>query len=98
MNRQLIIRPDVDAEIQEIRSSLEMARSGIGERFVDNLEALLQRIESHPLLYAILEQDIRAVHIPKSAYVLFYFVTDERIEIFAITHGARDTFSWRNRR
>lgn len=98
MSRQFIIRPDVDAEIREIRSSLELARFGIGQQFVDNLEALLERIESHLFLYAILVADIRAVRVPKFAYVLYYFVTEQRIEVFAITHGARDTSSWLERR
>ena len=98
MSRQFVVRPDVDEHIQRIHAHLEFARAGKGLEFIDELEKLFDRIETHPFLYAVVALDIRAARILKTPYVLHYYVTDDFIEVFSIMHGAQHPLTWRSRR
>ncbi|WP_254507969.1 type II toxin-antitoxin system RelE/ParE family toxin [Anatilimnocola floriformis] len=98
MSRKFIVRPDVDEQVQSIHAYLNAARPNKGVEFVDELEALFERIDANPFLYAIVAHDIRAARIQRTSYVLHYFVTDDVVEVFSIMHGAQHPLTWRSRR
>lgn len=98
MSRQFVVRREVDEHVQSIRDYLEMARGGKGAEFTDELEAVFKRIESHPFMYAIVAEDIRAARVLKTSYIVHYFVTEDTIEVFSIMHGAQHDSTWRSRR
>jgi plasmid stabilization system protein ParE len=97
MNRPLIIRPDAEADIWKIDAELEMVRQGLGRRFAAQLNAELERIESLPELRGIVWRDVRAVRIMKFQYVVYYVAYDDRVEVIAVMHGARDSTAWQSR-
>ena len=47
MSRSLIIRPDALTDIEDARRSFEQIRLGLGDRFVDRVEALLNLVETY---------------------------------------------------
>jgi plasmid stabilization system protein ParE len=54
--------------------------------------------ESMPHLYGVIERDIRAARLRKFRHVVYYVVFQDRVEVLAVLHGARDPSVWRGRR
>lgn len=97
MSLPVILRPDAEADIQEIYNELEQRRQGLGRRFVGRVREVLQRIETMPELYGPVWQDVRAVRLKKFRYVVYYVVFTDRVEVLAVLHGARHPSAWRSR-
>jgi plasmid stabilization system protein ParE len=57
----------------------------------------LERIEFMPEMYAVIWQDVRASRVKRFRHVLYYVAFDDRVEVLAVMHGARDASAWQSR-
>jgi len=94
----VIIRPDAEADIRDIKAELEAARPGWSVRFAAQLRSIFEQIEANPTLFAKSWRDVRAVRVPKFQYVVYYIAFDGQTEVIAVIHGARKSTVWRKRR
>jgi plasmid stabilization system protein ParE len=90
-------RPAAEADIRETHEAYELIRPGLGNRFVDRLREVLERIEFMPEMYGIVWQDVRAVRLKRFRHVVYYVVLGGRVEVLAVMHGARDASAWQSR-
>ncbi|MGH7171079.1 MAG: type II toxin-antitoxin system RelE/ParE family toxin [Gemmataceae bacterium] len=97
MSRPVILRPAADADIQVTHDELEQSQTGLGDRFVEGVREVLERIEAMPEIYGVVWQDVRAVRLKKFRYVVYYVVFDDRVEVLAVLHGSRDASAWHSR-
>ena len=97
MNRRFLIQPEAKVDILEAARSLENMHSGAGCRFLALIQRYVDLIETNPLLFGLLFEDVRAVTIRKYRYVIIYRVLDDLTEILAVVHGSRDRSSWESR-
>jgi plasmid stabilization system protein ParE len=95
--RRLIVHPKADAEIIAAGQFLELRRGGAGQRFLELIGQVLERIEINPFVHAIVEDNVRVTSIPQFHYVLFYRILPDLVEVIAVQHGARNSRDWRNR-
>jgi toxin ParE1/3/4 len=93
----VILRPAADADIQATYDELEQVQTGLGNRFVARVREVLERIEAMPKMYGVVWQDVRAVRLKKFQHVVYYVVFDDRVEVLAVLHGARDASTWQSR-
>ena len=59
MSYSLVIKPEVEADLHHAMEWYEEQRTGLGEEFVLEVEATLDRIIENPMLYAVVHRDIR---------------------------------------
>ena len=97
MSRSLFIRPDALADIEDARRSFEQIRLGLGDRFVDRVEALLNLVEPMPELFGRVWADVRAARVNRFRHVLYDLVFPDRVKVLAVMHGARDPSAWQAR-
>lgn len=97
MSLPLILRPEADADIEVTRDELEEVQVGLGDQFVARVREVLERIEAMPRLFQVVWQDVRAVRLKTFRHVVYYVVFDDRVEVLAVLHGARDTSVWQSR-
>src|SRR5580704_1653336 len=69
----------------------------LGSRFVEAVQEAVRRIETHPLLYRIVEGNIRQCRVPRFPYGIIYRVKPDRIEIVAVMHLHRQPGYWKDR-
>ncbi len=50
-----------------------------------------------PELYGAVWEDVRAARVKPFRYVVYYVVFDDRVEVIAVLHGARDPALWHER-
>lgn len=72
---------------------------GLGDDFLDELEAVVTALPANPLLYSIRFADVRCVRLRRfKKYGVFYVIRGKEIRLLAIHHGARDPRWLRERR
>lgn len=59
MKRQILIRPEAEAEIEEAYAWYEEQRAGLGSDFLLCVEEGLEKIRKTPDMYPIVHRDIR---------------------------------------
>lgn len=97
MSLPVVLRPLANADVQQIHAELEAQASGLGDKFLDRLQEVLDRIEAMPELYAEVWMTVRAARLRKFRHVVYDVVLADRVEVIAVMHGSRDSPAWRSR-
>ena len=90
MSLQVIVTPEAEEDIEEIRDQLSNQRPGSAANFLARLRELLGRLEQMPELYATIWNQVRATRLARFPFVLYYHVLPDHIEVIAVMHGSRD--------
>lgn len=97
MTLPVILRAEAEADLAEVRDWYEEKLVGLGDEFVSEAERFFARIASFPELYAIVIRNARRGKLRRFPYVVYYRVLTDKIEIFAVLRGSRDSKTWRSR-
>jgi len=97
MSRPVTLRPEADADIQVIHDELEQSQAGVGDRFIDRVLEVFERIEAMPEIHGLVWHDVRAARLRKFRYVVYYVVFADRVEVLGVLHGSRDGSVWQSR-
>ncbi len=95
--RQLLIRPNAQADINEAARWYEREHPGLGYRFMEALDTLYDRIQGYPLLFPILENNVRRALSPRFPYGVYFVVGEELISVLAVLHLHRHPDTWKGR-
>ena len=90
MSLELSVSPGAEADILEAFSWYEERQSGLGRRFIGELDLAFARIKSDPLSY---QEDLPAIRrciLRVFPYLVFYTLSDNHIEILAVIHAGQD--------
>ena len=90
MSLELTVSPSAEADIFEAFSWYEERQSGLGRRFIGEIDLAFARIQSEPLSYQEDLPMIRRCVLHIFPYLIFYTLLDDRIEILAVIHASQD--------
>ena len=93
----VIYLPEAQADIDAAYAAYERQAVGLGQRFVDQLQAQVAGIRANPQLYAVPRYGVRAVTLRRFPYVAFYRIEPARVLIVAVQHNRRSSRAWRGR-
>ena len=85
-------------ELDEVYRWYETQQSGLGTRFISELEASINRIQNFPYIGNVIVKDIRRALLPDFPYGVMYSIKDDMLEIVAVAHLHRKPFYWKNRK
>ena len=97
MNLPLELRPEAESDIRSARDWYDRQRNGLGDEFLDSVDALFAAIAQHPRQYAATARGVRRAKRRRFPYVVYYRVLTDCIEVLAILHGRRDPRVWQDR-
>ena len=66
----------------------------LGDDFIDDVVAAIERACQNPEAYVEIEEGIRAVSCRRFPYRVFYAIAGDRIKVLAVYHTARDPDRW----
>lgn len=98
--RELVVLPEADAELRGAAKRYEQARTGLGHDFLEEVGALMARIQAEGHTFPIWEEGLpfrKAVVLHRFPFVVFFTETPETIVVFAIAHGKRPPGYWLHR-
>ena len=97
MNRELVFHPDVEDEVRAAYRFYESRRYGLGDDFLDALEAVYGGLRATPEMHQVIEQGVRRAILRRFPYSVYYRVHADRVEVIAVQHGHRDPADWQSR-
>ena len=101
MSYRIEIREEADAEIFDAYHWYEQQLTGLGQRFINELEIVLEKITSNPLHYKIATSIYRQAAIKSFPFVVYFEVNDNAIIVYSVFHTKRKPktdFSFRIKR
>jgi toxin ParE1/3/4 len=89
--------PEALNEFLESARYYESQQPNLGHRFVDAVREAIHRIAAHPLLYHVVEGNVRQCQVLRFPYGIIFRVKADRIEIVAVMHLRRQPGYWKER-
>jgi toxin ParE1/3/4 len=97
VSRELIIRPEAEAELAEAFNWYEERVEGLGTHFLLAVDAVFRAILRNPEQYPRIHKTTRRALLRRFPYAVFFVVEDARIVVLAVFHAKRDPKHWQER-
>jgi plasmid stabilization system protein ParE len=97
MTRELLVRPDAEAEMAEAQAWYESRSPGLGADFLLSMDAALQAVARNPLQFAVVHKNVRRALTKRFPYQIFYVVEEHRVVVLAVFHASRNPSVWQRR-
>lgn len=82
------------AEFIEASVWYESKRLGLALEFMAEIDRCVSLASEHPLLYAVVREDIRRVVANRFPYCVYFRNEEHRIVVLAVFHSSRDPAIW----
>jgi plasmid stabilization system protein ParE len=98
VERQIIVRPEAEAEVQQAFDWYEEQSEGLGLEFLRAIDACLSGVKRNPFAYTVVKvPNVRRALVRRFPYALFYLVDDEAIIVIALFNVKRQPIDWTKR-
>jgi hypothetical protein len=97
MASRLRFHPESLADLRDAIAWYTEISPRLANRFRESVDRSLDQIESDPLIYAILFDDVRVVQTAAFPYLVHYRIRRDNPFVLGIFHGASDPGKWRAR-
>jgi plasmid stabilization system protein ParE len=94
---RLVLRRQAKADIREAARWYERQRVGLGRAFVQQVNALLDRVRLNPMQYQIVHREVRRAIPRRFPYGVFYRIDGSEVVVFAVVDLHRDPSIWQDR-
>ena len=84
MSRTLHLRSIAEEEISSIAIWYESELYGLGSRFLDEIEHILENISDLPLMYPLKFHNVRRALLTKFPYAIYYSLESDEATILAV--------------
>ena len=89
--------PEAERELYESALHFESAVPGLGRRFGEEVERVVQLLLENPELGSQVEEDLRHFVLRRFPFSVVYSKLSDLISIVAVAHGSREPGYWRPR-
>jgi toxin ParE1/3/4 len=86
-----------DAEFIESAEWYEDHRAGLGLKFIDQVQQVLDILAENPSRYPVVFEDIREGLVSEFPFAVYYRVKPNQVVILAVFHCSRDPAVWQAR-
>jgi len=97
MARQLVVQPQSELDIQAAAVWYEGQRTGLGERFLAELDHVFRRIVDNPQQFPRLETTVHRALLRHFPYGVYFLAEEESIQVLAVLHLHRHPEMWKSR-
>ena len=86
----MIINAFAKADLEIAADWYASQKVGLDEEFIDEIERAIQRIQDNPRLFAVVRKQIRMSIVKRFPYGIYFYVTSDIINVFAVFHFSRN--------
>jgi plasmid stabilization system protein ParE len=97
MKHRLIFRPEARTDLLRAALHYEEQKPGLGDRFVADLNKVLDRIAENPLQFPRVIQDAHCALLSKFPYKVYFRIGEGIAKVLAIIHQRRHPDVWLDR-
>jgi plasmid stabilization system protein ParE len=98
MKRRTFVRPEAQIDIREAARWYEDREPDLGLRFLGQIRTSLQHINHNPLMFPIIEDDVRRALLHKFPYSIYFLNEHDGVVVIAVLHQHRQPGWWKSRR
>ena len=84
-------------ELLDAQDWYEEQVTGLGRRFRQAVDALIQRMSDNPHQFPVVLKTVRRALLRRFPYSLFFVVEDDALIVIACFHASRDPSHWQKR-
>ena len=84
-------------ELIEAQDWYEGEATGLGRRFRQAIDALIDRMSDYPRQFPIVFKNVRRALLRRFPYSLFFVLEDDALIVIACFHASRDPSHWQKR-
>jgi plasmid stabilization system protein ParE len=85
------------ADLDDAATWYESQQSGLGSRFLDAVDHVLNRVRETPLQFPSVSAGVRRALLQTFPYAVYFRDTEQAVVILAVLHLRRDPRVWRGR-
>ncbi len=89
--------PEARAEFKEATLYYSEKSSSLASSFYSEVDYAIEGIVENPLLYCVIDEDVRRCLTKRFPYAIIYTIEDHYILILAVMHCSREPFYWKHR-
>lgn len=97
MARRLVVQLQSDLDIQAAAVWYEDQQSGLGLRFLDELDVVFRRIVDNPRQFPPMDGNVHRALLRHFPYGVYFLVELEDIKVLAVLHLHREPDMWKSR-
>ncbi len=97
MAAEIIIAPEAERDLADAYDWYERQRIGLGEDFLQRVDACIQAIARTPLMHALYYETYRRGLVRRFPYIVFYECADKTVTIYGVFHTSVDPQKWHER-
>ena len=97
MTLNIVVRSSAEKDIAEAIEWYEKQLSGLGARFLNDIDQTINSIKDNPEIYRKVYKDFRRTLLNKFPFGIYYLLESNRVVIFAVYHEKRNPKSWKKR-
>jgi plasmid stabilization system protein ParE len=95
--KAVVFHADAESELIEAAAYYEAQQCDLGKRFLASVQDAINRIVVNPLLYPVIELDIRRCLTRTFPFGLLFRDRPDNIQVIAVMHLHREPTYWKNR-
>jgi toxin ParE1/3/4 len=93
----LIVRLPAQLDVKAAALWYENQGLGLGERFLNEVDYLMERIRVTPVQFPEIQTGVRRGLTHRFPYSVYFSIIEERVEIIAVLHQHQHPDKWRQR-
>ncbi len=97
MSRKVVLHVGALRELEEARDWYDAQREGLGDAFVQSVDACIASICRNPEIYEVVKSPHRRAMVRRFPYAVFFEPTAETIEVYSVFHCAQNPAKWQRR-
>jgi plasmid stabilization system protein ParE len=97
MERRTFVRPEAQNDLREAARWYEDREAGFGIRFLGEVRSSLERIASSPMMFPVIEENVRRALLHKFPYSIYFVNERDGIAVLAVLHQHRRPGTLRSR-
>jgi toxin ParE1/3/4 len=96
---QMVVRPEVDADLLEAEKRYERQQAGLGRNFLRTVRKKLAELPRNPFLYRVRQQrrQVRWAYPRPFPYRIVFRVVQDKVVVYTVLHAARQGQHWKAR-
>lgn len=97
MSYKVLFRPEAESDLLDSFMWYEKSLSGLGKKFLDQVDLTISSIVQNPQKYPIIYKNIRRALTQKFPLGIHYIIEENKIIVLAIFHFSRNPKNWKSR-
>jgi len=87
---RVIINAFAESDLEIASDWYALQKEGLDKDFIEEIGKAIQRIQSNPQQFAVVKMQIRMSIVKRFPYGIYFYITDDIINVFAVFHFSRN--------